>query len=60
MTTRTSEIYNTLSSQLSELNDLIYSNHGNFSDDEYRSLCATAYHIYINLKTKCDYLDKQG
>jgi hypothetical protein len=55
---RTSEIYNFLSTQLSELNDVIYSNHGNFSDDEYRSLCGTAYHIYVNLRTKCDHLER--
>ena len=55
---RTSEIYNFLSTQLSELNDLIYSNHGQFSDDEYRSLCGTAYHLYINLRTKCDHLER--
>lgn len=55
---RTSELYNFLSTQLSELNDVIYSNHGNFSDDEYRSLCGTAYHLYINLRTKCDHLEK--
>lgn len=55
---RTSELYNFLSTELSKLNDLIYSNHGNFSDDEYRSLCGTAYHIYINLRTKCDHLER--
>ena len=55
---RTSELYNFLSTELSKLNDLIYSNHGQFSDDEYRSLCGTAYHIYINLRTKCDHLER--
>ena len=55
---RTSELYNFLSTELSKLNDLIYSNHGQFSDDEYRSLCGTAYHLYINLRTKCDHLER--
>ncbi len=55
---RTSELYNFLSTELSKLNDVIYSNHGNFSDDEYKSLCGTAYHIYINLRTKCDNLER--
>ena len=54
---KTSDLYNNISQQLVELNDLIYKN--KFDEDEYRSLCGTAYHIYINLKTKCDYLDKQ-
>ena len=49
---------NSLSNRLSDLNALIYSNHGNFSDDEYKSLCGTAFHIYTNLRTECDHLEK--
>ena len=55
---RTSELYNQLSTQLSEINELIYQNHGNFTHDEYKSLCGTAFHIYTNLRTKCDHLEK--
>ena len=55
---RTSELYNQLSTQLSQINELIYQNHGNFTHDEYKSLCGTAFHIYTNLRTKCDHLEK--